>query len=105
MAGKPYSPIYEVALEQAARVLGRDIQRHEVLAIGDGLPTDVQVHGQTAIRFISSPAAFMLPTMMAPSCRTLPQALKPTCRASRWPALHRLWSGAGLTPLASQGLA
>jgi ribonucleotide monophosphatase NagD (HAD superfamily) len=23
-------------------VLGRDIKRHEVLAIGDGLPTDVQ---------------------------------------------------------------
>lgn len=42
MAGKPYSPIYAVALEQAARVLGRDVQRHEVLAIGDGLPTDVQ---------------------------------------------------------------
>lgn len=42
MAGKPYSPIYDVALAHAARVLGRDIARHEVLAIGDGLPTDVQ---------------------------------------------------------------
>jgi HAD superfamily hydrolase (TIGR01459 family) len=42
MAGKPYSPIYEVAVSHAAAVLGRDIKRHEVLAIGDGLPTDVQ---------------------------------------------------------------
>lgn len=42
MAGKPYPPIYDVALNQAARALGRDIQRHEVLAIGDGLPTDVE---------------------------------------------------------------
>ncbi len=42
MAGKPYPPIYVVALERAAEALRRDIARHEVLAIGDGLPTDVE---------------------------------------------------------------
>lgn len=42
MAGKPYPPIYEVALERAAAVLGRDAVAGEVLAIGDGLPTDVE---------------------------------------------------------------
>lgn len=41
MAGKPYAPIYELALEEAARLLGRPADRRRVLAIGDGLITDV----------------------------------------------------------------
>jgi HAD superfamily hydrolase (TIGR01459 family) len=42
MAGKPYAPIYQVALQCAGEVLGRKIDASEVLAIGDGLPTDVE---------------------------------------------------------------
>ncbi len=42
MAGKPYAPIYDVALQRAGEMLGREVQRSEVLAIGDGLPTDVE---------------------------------------------------------------
>lgn len=42
MAGKPYAPIYQVALEQAGDNLKRDIELSQVLAIGDGLPTDVE---------------------------------------------------------------
>lgn len=41
MAGKPFGPIYDLALEQAAGLLGRDIDRARVLCVGDGLPTDV----------------------------------------------------------------
>ncbi|MBX9464240.1 MAG: TIGR01459 family HAD-type hydrolase [Aquamicrobium sp.] len=42
IAGKPHRPIYEAALEAAAGVLGRDVERGEVLAIGDGMLTDVK---------------------------------------------------------------
>ena len=41
MAGKPYAPIYDLALEDAANRLGRPVDRRRILAIGDGLITDV----------------------------------------------------------------
>jgi HAD superfamily hydrolase (TIGR01459 family) len=40
-AGKPYAPIYALAFEAANRVSGRDIAPEEVLAIGDGIMTDM----------------------------------------------------------------
>ena len=41
MAGKPYPPIYVRALDEVERLAGRPIDLGRVLAIGDGLPTDV----------------------------------------------------------------
>ncbi|MDB5441612.1 MAG: family HAD-type hydrolase [Caulobacteraceae bacterium] len=41
MAGKPYAPVYDLALAQAQEALGRPVDRSRVLCIGDGLPTDV----------------------------------------------------------------
>ncbi len=42
MAGKPCAPIYQRAYAEAERLLGRDIPRGRLLAIGDGLRTDVE---------------------------------------------------------------
>lgn len=42
MAGKPFAPIYELALDRASAIAGRAIDRGEVLAIGDGLSTDAE---------------------------------------------------------------
>lgn len=42
MAGKPYSPIYQLALEKAKVVAGRAIDISQVMAIGDGPATDIQ---------------------------------------------------------------
>jgi HAD superfamily hydrolase (TIGR01459 family) len=42
IAGKPHRPIYDAALKAAGRILGRDVERAEVLAIGDGVMTDVK---------------------------------------------------------------
>lgn len=42
IAGKPYRPIYEAALRAAADVLGRPVDRRRILAIGDGMLTDVK---------------------------------------------------------------
>jgi HAD superfamily hydrolase (TIGR01459 family) len=41
MAGKPYAPIYELALKKAAELLARPVSKAEVLAIGDGPETDI----------------------------------------------------------------
>ena len=42
MAGKPFAPIYDLAMAEASRITGRDIGRDEVLAIGDGPETDIR---------------------------------------------------------------
>lgn len=41
MAGKPYAPIYDLALKEAEALLGRPVDRSRVLCIGDGVITDV----------------------------------------------------------------
>ncbi|MDP3802272.1 TIGR01459 family HAD-type hydrolase [Brevundimonas sp.] len=41
MAGKPFGPIYDLALREAADLLGKPVDRSRVLCIGDGVVTDV----------------------------------------------------------------
>ena len=41
MAGKPFGPIYDLALHEGADLLGRPVDRSRVLCIGDGVVTDV----------------------------------------------------------------
>ncbi len=41
MAGKPFAPIYEMSLAEAAAHLGRPLARARVLCIGDGIATDL----------------------------------------------------------------
>jgi HAD superfamily hydrolase (TIGR01459 family) len=40
-AGKPYPPIYELAFETVARVAGKTVPKDAILAIGDGVHTDM----------------------------------------------------------------
>ena len=42
IAGKPHAPIYAAALKAASEMLGRELRRDEVLAIGDGMLTDIK---------------------------------------------------------------
>jgi HAD superfamily hydrolase (TIGR01459 family) len=42
MAGKPHAPIYELARRELAMLAGREIAPARILAIGDGVPTDVR---------------------------------------------------------------
>lgn len=42
MAGKPYRPIYDLALKTAETIAGRPIPRTDILAIGDGPETDIR---------------------------------------------------------------
>lgn len=41
MAGKPFAPIYDLALIEAEKLLGGTVDRKRVLCIGDGTITDV----------------------------------------------------------------
>lgn len=49
MAGKPFAPIYDLALVEAERLLGRLVDRSRVLCIGDGVITDVLGADQQAL--------------------------------------------------------
>ncbi|RWX62216.1 TIGR01459 family HAD-type hydrolase, partial [Mesorhizobium sp. M4B.F.Ca.ET.089.01.1.1] len=42
IAGKPYAPIYDVAMKEVASLIGRPVERSRVLAIGDGMMTDIK---------------------------------------------------------------
>ena len=41
MAGKPFKPIYDLALESAAIALGRTPDPRRILVVGDGVVTDI----------------------------------------------------------------
>jgi HAD superfamily hydrolase (TIGR01459 family) len=41
-AGKPFLPAYELALARLAEIKGRPIERAQILAIGDGIRTDIK---------------------------------------------------------------
>ncbi|MCH9807651.1 MAG: TIGR01459 family HAD-type hydrolase [Alphaproteobacteria bacterium] len=41
LAGKPHSPIYDMAFARLAEMRGRDVARSRILAIGDGVKTDI----------------------------------------------------------------
>jgi HAD superfamily hydrolase (TIGR01459 family) len=40
-AGKPYAPIYALAMEEASKLAGVEVTPQQVLAIGDGIHTDI----------------------------------------------------------------
>lgn len=42
MAGKPYAPIYRLAFEEVEGIAGRPIDERRLLAIGDGIGTDIR---------------------------------------------------------------
>ncbi|MEM8652888.1 MAG: TIGR01459 family HAD-type hydrolase [Pseudomonadota bacterium] len=42
IVGKPYSPIYDEAIDRAKALSGKQFDKSGILAIGDGLPTDIK---------------------------------------------------------------
>ena len=55
IAGKPHAPIYEEAIKLAEAKSGKKIDRSRILAIGDGMPTDVKgaMDNELQLLFIS----------------------------------------------------
>lgn len=48
-AGKPYPPIYAMAMAVLSEKLGRNVSPRDVLAIGDGVHTDIEGAGRAGI--------------------------------------------------------
>ncbi len=42
MAGKPFAPIYDLAMQKVAELRGGEVLKQQVLAIGDGIETDIR---------------------------------------------------------------
>ncbi len=42
IAGKPHHPIYDVAISEASKITGKNFDKSAMLAIGDGMPTDIK---------------------------------------------------------------
>jgi HAD superfamily hydrolase (TIGR01459 family) len=55
-AGKPYAPIYQRAFDIVSSLRGTPVPKDRILAIGDGLKTDLQGAGEAGLRsvFIAS---------------------------------------------------
>jgi HAD superfamily hydrolase (TIGR01459 family) len=49
MAGKPYAPIYELAYRELAQLTGKPSDTSRILAIGDGVGTDIRGAGQQGL--------------------------------------------------------
>jgi HAD superfamily hydrolase (TIGR01459 family) len=49
MAGKPHAPIYAAAYAEVERLVGCPLTKDKILAIGDGLPTDVKGAAQEGL--------------------------------------------------------
>ncbi len=51
-AGKPYRPIYDMALERAEQAAGRKVPLARVLAVGDSLRTDLKGARTVGVDFL-----------------------------------------------------
>ena len=60
-AGKPHLPIYTRAFEAFAEVRGRPLAKERILAIGDGLKTDIKGARQAGLRSLFIASALHVP--------------------------------------------
>ena len=61
-AGKPYPPIYELAHETIAGIAGRAVSKGEILAVGDGVHTDIAGAGGFGIDAVFVASGLHAPT-------------------------------------------
>jgi HAD superfamily hydrolase (TIGR01459 family) len=90
-AGKPYVPVYDLALETIARLAGSDVSKDLVLAVGDGVNTDIAGAGNFGID-----AVFVASALHAPGeggdALDAPHVAELFAETPRWPiaATHAL---------------
>jgi HAD superfamily hydrolase (TIGR01459 family) len=60
-AGKPYAPVYDLALETIATLAGGEVAKDQVLAIGDGVNTDIAGAGNLGIDAVFVASALHAP--------------------------------------------
>lgn len=85
-AGKPHAPIYERAFEALAQVRGGPVPRERILAIGDGINTDI-----AGARAMGLRSVFIASALHVPADRGFDEAL-----------IAELFAGDGNPPVAAQ---
>ena len=60
-AGKPHGPVYDLAFETIARLAGSTVGKDEVLAIGDGVHTDIAGAGNYGLNALFVASALHAP--------------------------------------------
>jgi HAD superfamily hydrolase (TIGR01459 family) len=75
-AGKPYPPIYDLALERAEQSLGATLDRRRVLAVGDGVATDLAGAEAQGLDILFVADGVHAPEVLDPSGRIDPEALE-----------------------------
>jgi len=75
MAGKPHGPIYAATYAEAARLAGRPLAKDRMLAIGDGLPTDVKGAGREGLPILFIASGIHAADTMTPDGRLAPDRL------------------------------
>lgn len=65
-AGKPYAPAYEQALREIARLRGAAIAKDDLLAIGDGVETDIRGGCEAGLRTVMIASAVHLQAGLSP---------------------------------------
>jgi HAD superfamily hydrolase (TIGR01459 family) len=60
-AGKPHAPVYELALKTISNLAGSDVGRGQVLAIGDGVKTDIAGAGSFGLDAVFVASALHAP--------------------------------------------
>jgi HAD superfamily hydrolase (TIGR01459 family) len=75
MAGKPFGPIYDLALELAARASGRAADRARVLTVGDGIATDLAGAGAQGFDALFIADGIHADELIGPDGRLSPDAL------------------------------
>lgn len=74
-AGKPYPPIYDLAFERAEQALGASLDRRRVLAVGDGVATDLAGAGAQGLDVLFVADGVHAPEVLDASGRIDPEAL------------------------------
>jgi ribonucleotide monophosphatase NagD (HAD superfamily) len=75
-AGKPYPPIYDLSLERAEQAFGASLDRRRVLAVGDGVATDLAGAGAQGLDVLFVADGVHAPEVLDASGRIDPTALE-----------------------------
>lgn len=86
-AGKPYLPIYERTFQEIARLAGRPVRKARILAIGDGLDTDLAGAHAAGLASLFIASAVHLPGALDATALAELFALRPFTPIAALPAL------------------
>lgn len=77
--GKPHSPIYELCRERLSALLGRPVPSREVLAVGDGIETDILGSERAGMDAVLIASGIHRDALLDADKRLLPDALNEAC--------------------------